>query len=91
MQRAGIGQRDIGRQVGLRSSAKPLAPLPPPAPPPAVGSIIRSRNCVIIWNALVCAPVASSPSSWVSAFKYAGPDRLPRLAKPGGSAPPLVM
>ena len=48
------------------------------------------RNWLVSWNAPCCAPVAASPESSDSALARLPPVRPNTLAKPGGSAPPLL-
>jgi hypothetical protein len=60
----------------------------PTLPRPATnGSSIRPRNCVIIWKALRSAPVADSPSIWVSALPRLAPVSPNSGAKFAGNAP----
>ena len=81
MQRAGISQRHIGRQVCrlfIGKSARPAAGPTPPAGGRIEHQIEELRHQL---EAPFCAPVASSPSSWVSALPSAALGKTAEIGK----------
>src|ERR1035437_9775792 len=67
-----------------------MAGAPLPLPASSDGSVIRFKNEFISSNAPVCAPVAASPESWVSAFVKADPVKPYSVVNEAGSVAPFA-